>query len=197
MKTMKKILAVFGLLALSASADARYGSWNEGSLMFSGEGQFSHDNSVTASLYSTSSRNLGRSTLADGAVIVIEAAGVIGTVDNDGATMWISPSIGATDMISATLICDDGRFYVRAVGVVRSTGSSGTILWSVQVWHDANVAANTNAAAMYSQATSSTANTVDWTFSGRTGQEVGLNFDWAAADSANTLDVEIFNVWVK
>jgi len=192
---MKNRMIGFGLalavaFGLTASAEARVGGWTSGKLVFASEGNFSHDNSATASLFVASTLN--RNQLGDGAVIVMEAFCTIGTV-GDGATLTIGSSLGATDMLTAAVIMDAGRLYIRAVGTVRSLGTSGTILWSIACWPENTAAGDNNAAASFVFSSDTTADTVDWAIN---SQELGLSFDWTEADASNTLDVEQFLLWV-
>ena len=192
---MFKRLIGFGVacalaVGLAATSEARVGAWKEGRVLFVSEGNFSHDNSTTASLFTAST--LSRYQPNDGDVIVMEAFAAIGTVDNEGATLTIGSSLGGTDMLTSVAIMGDGRLHVRAVGVVRSLGTSGTILWTIethmQTDTDVDNIVNTTILSV-----DTTADSVDWSIR---DQDLGLSFDWTVASSANTLDVEQFIVSV-
>lgn len=189
MKMLGKFLSLAALLFAGAVAEARVGAPGS-AVLFVSQGQFSHDNSTTASVYEAAT--LRRGTLYEGMVIEMEATATIGTVNNDGATMTIGCTLGGTVMLTADAIMDDGRLYVKAVGIVRSVNVStgaGTILWSIQIFTDNTTAANNNAAAHYVTAFDTTADS----FTPRVDNQVlGLSWDWAAADSANTLRVDQF-----
>lgn len=192
-----KNLIRFGMVALAfalaATGEARNGGHSQ-KLVFSSEGQFSHDNSTTASLFVASTAERGQ--WFDGQVIVLEATAVIGTVDDEGATLTIGSSVGASLMISAAVITHDGFLRIRAVGTVRSVSTSsaaGTILWTLEVYTDAATSGSVAVDKHYF-AVDTTADALDT----RTvrGQEIALSFDWTAADAANTLDVESFQMYV-
>ena len=201
MKTLYRIgMAALLALGLAVSAEARVGGWSSGKLAFASEGNFSHDNSTTASVFVGA--EIRKNQLADGAVIVMEAYCTIGTVNTEGATLTIGCYLGGTDMLTSVVVQDDGRLYVKAVGVVRSVGTAGTILWSIASWPENTTAAAAIAPASYVFSSDTTADTVDTTLdplqsvSGNRGQELGLSFDWTAADAANTLDVEALLIWI-
>ena len=176
--------------ALASTVEARQGGGMNRGIWFVGEGQFSHDNSTTASVYETG--RLPKRPFVDGTVIVIEAVATIGTVDDEGATMTIGCQYGSTDMLTAVVITEDGRLKIRAVGVVRSTGTSGTILWSIEVMAETTTQVNTISLNTYTLSLDTTADTVDFSIP---DQNLGLSFDWTAAVAANTLDVEQMIVW--
>lgn len=180
-------------LALAATGEARQGGHSQ-KLVFSGEGQFSHDNSTTASLWVASTVNRGE--WFDGQVIVLEGVATIGTVDADGATMTIGASVGGSLMISAAVIMHDGFLKFRLVGTVRSISTSsaaGTILWTLEAYTDCATSASVAVDKHYFAA-DTTADALD-TRTVRT-QEIAVSVDWTAAESANTFDGDSLQMYV-
>lgn len=181
-----KNLIRFGMVALAfalaATGEARIGGKSQ-KLMFASEGTFEHDNSTTASLFVSSTRNRGH--WEDGEVIILEAAGTI-AVDST-PNMVFGVSVGGTLMISSgNVAVTAGKFRVRAVGIVRSLSTSsavGSIHWTLNVQTDQ--ASDTTTIIVDTSADDLDTRTV------RT-QEVALSFDWGTAHTDNDLDVDSF-----
>lgn len=128
--------------------------------------------------------------LDDGAVIVIEAAGVISTTGTPNLTIRVIN--GTTALISSGAVATGSGlasvpFFIRAVGVVRTRGSAGTILWSLNAMiQEAATAQNT-----YS-AVDTTADTVDQT----AALTLDIDYTWGTASASNTLTTSQRNLWV-